>query len=192
MERKALHARVIPSPEVIQSRFIIPFLAAKERDNETGLDYFLARIYASTQGRFTSPDEFIGGPDELFYFGDDAWENPTFYADLKKPQSLNKYQYSYNNPLRWVDPDGPDPEESEPPQDPRPVVPLPPLPGLPPLVVPSGPTTSSSKPPNDATIIEGTERVLDTICDYTGITWVADRLRPLISPTPAPAPTTTT
>jgi RHS repeat-associated protein len=28
----------------------------KERDIETGLDYFLARYYSSTQGRFTSPD----------------------------------------------------------------------------------------------------------------------------------------
>jgi len=28
----------------------------KERDNETGLDYFLARYYSSTQGRFTSVD----------------------------------------------------------------------------------------------------------------------------------------
>ena len=27
----------------------------KERDAETGLDYFLARYYSSTQGRFTSP-----------------------------------------------------------------------------------------------------------------------------------------
>ena len=31
---------------------------SKERDGETGLDYFLARYYSSTQGRFTSPDEF--------------------------------------------------------------------------------------------------------------------------------------
>ncbi|MGH9931365.1 MAG: RHS repeat-associated core domain-containing protein, partial [Pyrinomonadaceae bacterium] len=38
----------------------------KERDNETGLDYFLARYYSSNQGRFTSPDEFTGGPDELY------------------------------------------------------------------------------------------------------------------------------
>jgi RHS repeat-associated protein len=38
----------------------------KERDAETGLDYFLARYYSSTQGRFTSPDEFSGGPDELY------------------------------------------------------------------------------------------------------------------------------
>lgn len=33
----------------------------KERDAETGLDYFLARYYSSAQGRFTSPDEWAGG-----------------------------------------------------------------------------------------------------------------------------------
>ncbi len=79
---------------------------AKERDAETGLDYFLARYYSSGQGRFTSPDEFEGGPDELFDFADDAADNPTFYADLTNPQSLNKYQYAYNNPLTLTDPDG--------------------------------------------------------------------------------------
>jgi RHS repeat-associated protein len=78
----------------------------KERDIETGLDYFLARYYSSTQGRFTSPDEFAGGPDELFEFEESAATNPTFYADIADPQSLNKYSYSYNNPLAFVDPDG--------------------------------------------------------------------------------------
>lgn len=77
---------------------------SKERDNETGLDYFLARYYSSAQGRFTSPDEFNGGPTKLF--AAQASTNPTFYADLTEPQSLNKYQYAYQNPLRYIDPNG--------------------------------------------------------------------------------------
>ncbi len=83
-----------------------PFLTRKERDIETGLDYFLARYYSSTQARFTSPDEFSGGPDELYDFAEDASENPTFYAELDNPQSLNKYQYTYNNPINMTDDDG--------------------------------------------------------------------------------------
>jgi RHS repeat-associated protein len=78
----------------------------KERDTESGLDYFLARYYSSSHGRFTSPDEFASGPEDLFEFADQASVNPTFYADLHEPQSLNKYQYCYNNPLCYIDPDG--------------------------------------------------------------------------------------
>ena len=33
----------------------------KERDQETGLDYFIARYDSSAQGRFTSPDP-VSGP----------------------------------------------------------------------------------------------------------------------------------
>jgi RHS repeat-associated protein len=58
----------------------------KERDVETGLDYFLARYYSSTQGRFTGVD--LAGPD------------------LANPQTLNKYQYCLNNPLRYIDRNG--------------------------------------------------------------------------------------
>ncbi len=77
---------------------------SKERDTETGLDYFIARYYSSTQGRFTSPDEFKGGPEELF--GEVDPHDPLFYSETAEPQSLNKYQYCLNNPLRYVDPDG--------------------------------------------------------------------------------------
>ena len=66
---------------------------SKERDNETGLDYFLARYYLSTQGRFTSADEFNGGPVELFV--ETAAANPTFYADLSKPQIIRRKEMSF-------------------------------------------------------------------------------------------------
>jgi hypothetical protein len=33
------------------------------------------------------------------------------YADITNPQSLNKYQYTFNNPLRYVDLDGKSPQE---------------------------------------------------------------------------------
>jgi RHS repeat-associated protein len=79
----------------------------KERDNETGLDYFLARYYSSTQGRFTSPDEFTGGPHDVYTLGSGDPEKQALpYAEITNPQSLNKYQYAYNNPTNVVDPDG--------------------------------------------------------------------------------------
>jgi RHS repeat-associated protein len=65
----------------------------KERDAESGNDYFGARYYASSMGRFMSPD-----------WG--AHEDPVPYAKLDDPQSLNLYSYVLNNPLRTTDPDG--------------------------------------------------------------------------------------
>ena len=80
---------------------------SKERDAETGLDYFLARYYSSAQGRFMSPDEFSGGPDEVYILGKGDSESQALpYADITQPQSLNKYQYTNNSPLRYVDADG--------------------------------------------------------------------------------------
>jgi RHS repeat-associated protein len=65
----------------------------KERDNETGLDFFFARYYSAAQGRFMTPD-WSTKPE------------PVPYASLDKPQSLNLYGYVLNNPLSNFDPDG--------------------------------------------------------------------------------------
>jgi len=54
--------------------------AGKERDPESGLDYFVARHYASSPARFMSADPLFGSPGN--------------------PQSLNRYAYTLNNPLR--------------------------------------------------------------------------------------------
>ena len=70
-----------------------PISTGKERDQESGNDYFGARYYASTMGRFLSPDW-------------SAKEEPVPYASLDNPQTLNLYQYMRNNPLGGVDPDG--------------------------------------------------------------------------------------
>jgi RHS repeat-associated protein len=65
----------------------------KERDSESGNDYFGARYYASSMGRFLSPDWA-------------AKIEPVPYAKLDNPQSLNLYAYVGNNPLTRFDPDG--------------------------------------------------------------------------------------
>jgi RHS repeat-associated protein len=82
--------------------------SGKERDAESGLDYFGARYYSGAQGRFTSPDEFKGGVVDPFTGGQVEPPGPLPYADVNNPQSLNKYVYVLNNPLRYTDPDGHD------------------------------------------------------------------------------------
>jgi RHS repeat-associated protein len=80
--RAALHL------ERIRSRY-----TGKERDTESGNDYFEARYYSSAMGRFMSPDWA-------------AKEEPVPYATFDDPQSLNLYSYVRNNPLTRVDADG--------------------------------------------------------------------------------------
>ncbi len=68
---------------------------AKERDPESGNDYFGARYYASSVGRWLSPD-----------WSDIPATVP--YANFLNPQTLNLYAYVGNNPLSRFDDDGHD------------------------------------------------------------------------------------
>ena len=78
----------------------------KERDAESGLDFFIARYYSSQHGRFFSPDVFTGGPVDAFTSSDPLPPGPLPYADITNPQSLNKFAYALDAPLRYVDLDG--------------------------------------------------------------------------------------
>jgi len=70
-----------------------PRSSGKERDSESGNDYFGARYYSSSVGRFMSPDWSVQ-------------VEPVPYAELGDPQSLNLYAYVANNPLKARDADG--------------------------------------------------------------------------------------
>ncbi len=68
-------------------------LTGKYRDGETGFDYFGARYYNSSLGRFLTPD----------------WSQAPAavpYANLANPQSLNLYSYVLNNPGTSTDANG--------------------------------------------------------------------------------------
>jgi RHS repeat-associated protein len=82
--------------------------SSKERDSESGLDDFGARYYSSQYGRFMTSDEFKGGIVDPFTGQDIETNSALPYADITDPQTLNKYAYVRNNPLRYVDPDGHD------------------------------------------------------------------------------------
>ncbi|MBA3632389.1 MAG: RHS repeat-associated core domain-containing protein [Acidobacteria bacterium] len=59
-----------------------------ERDIESDLDYAQARYYGYNHGRFTSPDPLMAS------------------ATSNNPQSWNRYIYTFNNPLKYIDPTG--------------------------------------------------------------------------------------
>jgi RHS repeat-associated protein len=67
---------------------VVSSFTGKERNSETGLDFFGARYYSGAQGRFTSVD-------------------PAFESEnVENPQTWNRYTYVHNRPLTLADPDG--------------------------------------------------------------------------------------
>jgi RHS repeat-associated protein len=74
---------VPPSPPPEKRLF-----TGKERDIETGLDYFEARYLRANLGRFTSSDPLMAS------------------QRISDPSSFNRYAYALNNPLRFLDPNG--------------------------------------------------------------------------------------
>jgi len=82
-----------PSSEPDPGPYTSPLhFTGKERDFESGLDNFGARYDASLMGRFMSADVI----------------NLTDKRVLNPANTLNKYVYGGNNPLKYVDPDGRD------------------------------------------------------------------------------------
>jgi RHS repeat-associated protein len=94
LNSSADESTMLPAGCLFSAAFGLPAISTgKERDTESGNDYFGARYYASTMGRFLSPDW-------------SAKEEPVPYAKLDNPQTLNLYNYMRNNPLAGVDADG--------------------------------------------------------------------------------------
>ena len=60
----------------------------KERDGESNLDYFGARHYASSLGRFMTPEPMMAS------------------GRVENPQTWNRFSYVENMPTTLVDPDG--------------------------------------------------------------------------------------
>ena len=65
-----------------------PRITTYTRDSYTGLDYADQRFYASTYGRFNTPDPYMasGGPSD--------------------PGSWNRYSYTQGDPVNRFDPSG--------------------------------------------------------------------------------------
>ena len=65
--------------------------AGLQSDQETGLDHAVFRYHSPSLGHWTSPDPYIGS------------------ANIRYPQTFNRYTYANNSPLSASDPSGLDP-----------------------------------------------------------------------------------
>jgi RHS repeat-associated protein len=80
-------------PVVQQGTSTQPFgFAGEQRDPETSLMYLSARMYDPTLGRFVQRDALLGS--------------------RIRPNSLHRFTYGLNNPVRYVDPSGLDSDDS--------------------------------------------------------------------------------
>jgi len=70
-----------PDPAIIPHTF-----TGQEYDDELGFYNYKARLYDPLIGRFITPDRIVPRPED--------------------PQSLNRYSYTVNNPMRYKDPNG--------------------------------------------------------------------------------------
>jgi RHS repeat-associated protein len=75
----------ITSPQTTNDR---EKFATYTRDSYTGLDYADQRFYASTYGRFNTPDPYRGS------------------SSTQYPLSWNRYSYALGDPVDWNDPSG--------------------------------------------------------------------------------------
>jgi RHS repeat-associated protein len=80
-------AAVAPASSAQQAQpQVAPKYTGQELDAASGLYYYRARWYDPALGRFIQADSIVPAPGN--------------------PQSLNRYAYVYNNPLRYTDPSG--------------------------------------------------------------------------------------
>jgi RHS repeat-associated protein len=81
-------ARYLPFGEErwVDGEGVTDFTFTGQRQDGFGLMDYNARYYSSYLNRFVSPDPII--------------------SDYKNPQSLNRYAYTLNNPVRFTDPTG--------------------------------------------------------------------------------------
>ena len=85
--------RTLPTACATSEHLHPSHFTGKERDTESGNDYFSARYYASSMGRWMSPD-----------WSDSA--TPIPFATLTDPQTLNLYSYVQNRPMTQSDTTG--------------------------------------------------------------------------------------